>query len=95
MYVEHINETNENIHVHYDALDEISNLELREMIRRLPDGCRTVFNMYAIEGYAHKEIAEALNISVGTSKSQLSDARRMLRKMIKEQSTYQHNRSVG
>ncbi|MBK9985298.1 MAG: sigma-70 family RNA polymerase sigma factor [Saprospiraceae bacterium] len=49
--------------------------ELFNMIEELPPGYRIVFNMYAIDGYAHKEIAEQLNISENTSKSQLSRAR--------------------
>ena len=48
----------------------------------LPDGCRVIFNMYAIEGYKHHEIAERLNISVGTSKSQYSRARKLLIKIL-------------
>ncbi|MCB9231868.1 MAG: RNA polymerase sigma factor [Bacteroidia bacterium] len=58
--------------------------ELLEMIRDLPDGFRLVFNMYAIEGYSHQEIANELGISEGTSKSQLSRARQSLQKMIEE-----------
>lgn len=56
--------------------------DLMEMIQHLPDGYRIVFNMYAIEGYSHQVIAETLNISVNTSKSQLFKARRMLRNVI-------------
>lgn len=52
---------------------------LTTYIQKLPDGYRTVFNMFVIEGYTHQEIADALNITVGTSKSQLSKARAMLR----------------
>lgn len=59
--------------------------ELLAMIQRLPDGYRVVFNLYAIEGYSHEEIAEQLEISVGTSKSQLSRARHSLQRMIEQQ----------
>ena len=52
--------------------------ELMAMVHRLPDGYRAVFNLYAIEGYSHAEIATQLGISEGTSKSQLSRARAML-----------------
>jgi RNA polymerase sigma-70 factor, ECF subfamily len=55
------------------------------MIGALPVGYRTVFNMYVFESFTHKEIAEVLNCSENTSKSQLSKARAMLRKMIREQ----------
>lgn len=47
-------------------------------IQKLPLGYRTVFNLYAVEGYSHKEISEMINISVGTSKSQCSRARKIL-----------------
>ncbi|MEM6842807.1 MAG: RNA polymerase sigma factor [Bacteroidota bacterium] len=56
--------------------------ELLSLVQQLPVGYRTVFNMYAIEGYAHAEIAEKLNISEGTSKSQLSRAKQLLRQML-------------
>ena len=58
--------------------------ELMEMIASLPSGFRTVFNMYVIEGYSHKEIGEALGISENTSRSQLQRARVMLQNKIKE-----------
>jgi RNA polymerase sigma-70 factor (ECF subfamily) len=55
---------------------------LTRYIQALPDGYRTVFNMFVIEGYTHQEIAEELAITVGTSKSQLSKARGMLRSWL-------------
>ena len=58
--------------------------EIYTLILQLPVGYRTVFNLYAIEGYSHKEIAGQLQISENTSKSQLSKARAMLRKMLKK-----------
>jgi RNA polymerase sigma factor (sigma-70 family) len=58
--------------------------ELMALIGRLPAGCRTVFNLYAIEGYPHHEIAELLGISEGTSKSQYSRARYLLQKLLSE-----------
>lgn len=58
--------------------------EVMDMIRGLPVGYRTVFNLYVFESYTHKKIAKTLNCSENTSKSQLSKARAMLRKMIKE-----------
>ncbi len=60
---------------------------LVKMIQQLPDGYRMVFNMYVIEGYSHKEIAEQLNISESTSKSQLSRAKMTLRGMLEKQLT--------
>ena len=58
--------------------------DLLRLVNQLPDGYRTVFNLYAIEGYAHAEIADMLNISEGTSKSQLSRARMMLQANLKK-----------
>ncbi len=56
--------------------------DLMKLIQNLADGYRVVFNMYAIEGYSHKEIAKELGISEGASKSQLSRARAILQKEI-------------
>ncbi|MDH5597576.1 MAG: sigma-70 family RNA polymerase sigma factor [Cyclobacteriaceae bacterium] len=56
--------------------------DLLKMIQKLPTGYRTVFNLYAIEGFSHKEIAEQLDISENTSKSQLSRARVLLKKNL-------------
>lgn len=56
--------------------------ELLKMIQALPIGCQMIFNLYAIEGYQHHEIAEALNIKVGTSKSQYARARQLLQEML-------------
>jgi RNA polymerase sigma-70 factor (ECF subfamily) len=58
--------------------------ELMELVMSLPPGFRTVFNMYAIEGYSHKEIGEMLGISETTSRTQLSRARAWLQNKIKE-----------
>lgn len=63
---------------------EYSKDELMTLIQKLPDQYRLVFNMYVIENYTHAEIAEALNISVGTSKSNLSRAKAWLRKELKK-----------
>lgn len=69
----------------YDELMEhISKERLLAIIRDLPDGYRTIFNLYAIENYSHKEIAEQLGISVNTSKTQLFKGRRMLITKINE-----------
>ncbi|GAB3501241.1 sigma-70 family RNA polymerase sigma factor [Spirosoma knui] len=58
--------------------------ELLRIVNQLPDGYRTVFNLYAIEGYSHAEIAETLGITEGTSKSQLSRARALLQANLKK-----------
>ena len=58
--------------------------ELMRLVMQLPAGFRTVFNMYAVEGYSHKEIGDILGISESTSRTQLSRARICLQNMIKE-----------
>lgn len=62
--------------------DHLEAEDLLNMIKELPTGYRIVFNMYAIDGYSHKEIADQLGISENTSKSQLSRARTYLQKML-------------
>jgi len=57
------------------------------MIQQLPEGYRAVFNLYVLEGYTHKEIGEYLNISSGTSKSQLARAKSTLRSMLEKNVT--------
>ena len=71
-----------------DQLSEMHREEILELIQTLPTGYRTVFNLYAIEGYAHKEIAEMLGISIGTSKSQFSRAKAMLKEKMEVRSGY-------
>lgn len=58
--------------------------DLLRIVNQLPDGYRTIFNLYAIEGYSHAEIADMLGISEGTSKSQLSRARAILQMSLKK-----------
>ncbi|MCU4174763.1 RNA polymerase sigma factor [Carboxylicivirga sp. N1Y90] len=62
--------------------------DIVNLVLKLPDGYRTVFNLYVIEGYKHSEIAEMLSISVGTSKSQLSKARKLLQNQILKNDNY-------
>lgn len=61
---------------------ELEAKDLLKMINELPSGYRTIFNLYAIEGYSHKEISELLGINENTSKSQLSRARMHLQKKL-------------
>lgn len=71
----------------YLSVDSDKSLEVEEllkMIQELPEGYRIIFNLYAIDGFTHSEIAKKLNISEGTSKSQLSRARAHLQKKFKE-----------
>lgn len=64
------------------ALDSLAEQDIINLIQELSPGYRTVFNLYVIEGYSHKEIAEQLGISEGTSKSQLARARSILQKKV-------------
>lgn len=65
-------------------------MQLLEMIQSLPQGCQVVFNLFAIEGYNHKEIGEMLGISEGTSKSQYARARSLMQaKLLRESSYYE------
>ena len=66
-----------------DIMGEISSKELLGLIQKLSPQYKMVFNLYAIEGFSHKEIGEKLNISVGTSKSNLSRARVILQEKVR------------
>lgn len=70
---------------HQYELNSLEADDLMELIEELPTGYRTVFNLYAIEGYSHSEIADLLGISESTSKSQLNRARNLLKQKIAEQ----------
>jgi RNA polymerase sigma factor (sigma-70 family) len=63
------------------------------LIQMMPDGYRIVFNMYVIENYCHKEIADLLGITVSTSKSQLFKARQLLMSQLKKQNIYETGRN--
>jgi RNA polymerase sigma-70 factor (ECF subfamily) len=65
------------------VLDNLAEKDIIKLVQQLSPGYRTVFNMYVIEGYTHKQIAEALGISEGTSKSQLSRAKQILQELVK------------
>ena len=65
-----------------NALETLKHQDILKLIQTLSHGYRTVFNLYVIEGFSHKEIGEMMNISEGTSKSQLARARYLLQKMI-------------
>ncbi|WP_025764086.1 RNA polymerase sigma factor [Dyadobacter tibetensis] len=67
------------------TLGNFQHEQLLEMVRELPTGCQTIFNLYAIEGYQHNEIAEKLGISEGTSKSQYARARGLLQQKLNKE----------
>jgi RNA polymerase sigma factor (sigma-70 family) len=73
-----------------DALSKMSTKELLSMIQGLAPGHRAIFNMYVIENFHHKEIAEILGIAVGTSKSQLHWAKASMRRMLNDREK-EHN----
>jgi len=87
-FTEDIEDINETDILSYD--EEVENIEpvspetLLAMIQSLPEGYRMVFNLYVFEEYSHKEIAETMNFSENTSKTQLMKARRQLQKKIFE-----------
>lgn len=69
-----------------DVTSQLQNIgykEVMSLVMALPDGYRTVFNMFVVEGYSHKEIAQAMDISEATSRSQLLRARMILQEKIK------------
>lgn len=66
----------------WNALDKLAEKDIIKLVQELSPGYRTVFNLYAIEGYAHKEIGYLLGISEGTSKSQLARAKGILQKKV-------------
>jgi len=70
----------------YEAsvVDDMAYADLLALMDELPPGYRTIFNMYVIEGYKHREIAELLGISINTSKSQLILAKKRMRELIKK-----------
>ncbi len=63
-------------------IEKLSAEELTSLIQTLPDGYRAVFNLYVIDGYSHSDIADSLNISIGTSKSQLFKARKLIKEKL-------------
>jgi len=71
-----------------NSSDSLTANDLLKMVHSLPSGFRSVFNLYAIEGYTHKEIGKMLTISEGTSKSQYSRARAQLQRMLEKENKY-------
>ena len=71
-----------------DAFDRLGVAEVLALMEQLPDGCRMVLNLYAVDGYTHGEIAELLGIQESTSKAQLSKARKQLTRLHQQQANY-------
>ncbi|MEM0941713.1 MAG: RNA polymerase sigma factor [Bacteroidota bacterium] len=74
---------------------QLSYQDLMNLVQQLTPAYRAVFNLYVIDGYKHEEIADVLKISVGSSKSNLSRARDMLKKMIKKTLNYEYTEAIG
>jgi RNA polymerase sigma factor (sigma-70 family) len=85
IYLQPITETEENTveGKYLSVLDSLAEKDIVQLIQQLSPGYRTVFNMYVVEGYTHKQIADILGISEGTSKSQLSRAKLILQDLVK------------
>jgi len=81
-------ETNHTIEI--DSTEDIK-LKLLSTLQLLPEGYRTVFNLYVLDNLTHQEISEFLNISVNTSKSQLSRARKMLKILLEKNNITKHS----
>ena len=74
------------VEIQPEAISKIKSAELLGLIRELPPATQAVFNLYVTEGYNHKEIGKLMNISEGTSKWHLSEARKILQQKIRERS---------
>ena len=72
-----------------DAIDKLSYEEIIRAVQDLSPGYRTVFNLFVIEGMSHEEVADQLGVSIGTSKSNLSKARKQLQKILFKQNEIQ------
>lgn len=70
------------VDLHPEVFSKMSAMEILQLVRQLPPATQAVFNLFTMEGYAHKEIAALLHISEGTSKWHLSEARKLLQQMI-------------
>lgn len=71
-------------HIRIEFVDHLTYEDVLSLLAELPVGYRTIFNMYVIEGYKHREIAEQLGISINTSKSQLILAKKKMQKLLKK-----------
>jgi len=78
----HLDEELIDFKISQQPTNELEEEDLLNLVSQLPIQSRTVFNLFAVEGFSHKEIAEKLDISVGTSKSQLSYARKKLQSLV-------------
>lgn len=94
LHVEFTNETYQQENYTENIIDRMSYNEIIEKIQKLSPGYRKVFNLFVIDGFKHEEIAKKLNISVGTSKSNLAKARASIQKLFQEE-RMQHEQRVS
>lgn len=81
--------------VELEVEDEALSIDyLLQIIQELPNRYRLVFNLYVLDGYSHKEVANMLNINIGTSKSNLARARQILKQTIENHKITQHSQSL-
>jgi RNA polymerase sigma-70 factor (ECF subfamily) len=97
-YLSVVNQYEETVENSFDKSDEdilhrIDNEQLLRIIELIPEGYRIVLNMFLIDGYAHQEIAEILNISESTSRSQLSKGKSFLKKLL-AQYKFQYEKAI-
>jgi RNA polymerase sigma-70 factor (ECF subfamily) len=85
-YLQPVTEKEENTQEgnYLSVLDDLAERDILALVQQLSPGYRTVFNMYVVEGYTHKEIGDIMGISEGTSKSQLSRAKIILQDLVKK-----------
>ena len=84
VYQDYFNESSANDNFSEDVLERINAKEMIEMVNELPKKAAMVLKLFAIEGYGHNEISDLMNITVGTSKSQLNRARSLLKQSLNE-----------
>lgn len=80
----YIDDISLNAHPISEAATDLEEEDLLNLLEKIPAGCRTIFNLFVIEGYSHKEIALMLGISEGTSKSQLNAGKQKLRELVNQ-----------
>ncbi|MDW7690785.1 RNA polymerase sigma factor [Flammeovirgaceae bacterium SG7u.111] len=78
----------------YDIISKLTAEQILTLLQKLPDKYRLTFNLYELEGYSHQEISEKMNIPVGTSRSNLTRAKNILREKVKELFTERYERTV-
>ncbi len=88
--IEDLSSSNLEPHDCENAIGQMATAELVEIINQLPIGYKTVFNLYVVEGFSHKEISETLQVSEGTSKSQLHHAKNMLKELLYKKNIYRY-----